>query len=325
MSACHVAGIEWNCLSAQSNLWIRKLRSGFDDSLSKMTRKKQEGGVYLLSIPATLELDMKCCERLHTNEVMHDTSSIWVMCAIVKFVNHPKRILKILISKKRNLYKYIIFINEHYSWFTCGLCLFQAKIEMKWPQQSVREKYIEFYQTWRFQILLRKSLRKRLLKDINVHQRKPLHACYTLLWAFATSCQKPDKGQTELMTFYSRPTHPTSLNWVFTSEETCDVFLQDLRNVCVTVQDAEERSFSHSHPFPFLLANSTMPPSGWYIPQASQASREILVKHTSREPISLQSGQRLIIQRKFSMFQVFRRFWKIPDCSLVWQHTPSPH
>lgn len=43
-----------------------------------------------------------------------------------------------------------------------------------------KKKYTEFHQTQRFQILLRKSLGKRLLKDQNVNQIKPLHAFYTL-------------------------------------------------------------------------------------------------------------------------------------------------
>lgn len=54
---------------------------------------------------------MKSCERFYPNEVMHDTSSIWVVCSIVKFVNHSKGILKIIVSlkkkqQKKNLYKY---------------------------------------------------------------------------------------------------------------------------------------------------------------------------------------------------------------------------
>lgn len=88
--------------------------------------------------------------------------------------------------------------------------------------------------------------------------------------------------------------------------------------MCLTVQDAEERSFTL---MPISFPTGKLTPSCHHLADTflslTRLGGESLVKHISREPVSLQSGQSLIIQRKFSMSKVFRRFWKTPDCSLL--------
>lgn len=51
--------------------------------------------------PAALQLDVQRGERLHADHVVHDSRCVWVVCAIVEFVNGACRILKTLIPTKR--------------------------------------------------------------------------------------------------------------------------------------------------------------------------------------------------------------------------------
>jgi len=53
------------------------------------------------SPPAALQLDVQSCERLHADQVVHDSRGVRVVCAIVEFVNGARWVLEALISSEK--------------------------------------------------------------------------------------------------------------------------------------------------------------------------------------------------------------------------------